>query len=214
VIQVIEVEVLEAIKSSHRDHVSKALDQLWIGFKSNQVQEKKVKLIVLEILVQLFRTVKEKGANDSQLFDYELGDYEHVMQARTIDELHQFTEKKCLDVLDLLHKQKQLQPNQLIQSMIKIVQEQYHTNISLRSIAQQMFINPVYLGQLFKRDTGHSFNDYLLKVRMEKAKELLLHTDKKVYEIAQEVGYRQLDWFYKRFKAYTGFSAGEYRSSF
>jgi len=60
---------------------------------------------------------------------------------------------------------------------------------------------------------GMGFNEYLLRIRMEKAIQLLLHSDKKVYEIAYEVGYKQLDWFYKKFKSYTGISASEYRSS-
>ncbi len=46
---------------------------------------------------------------------------------------------------------------------------------------------------------------------MEKAKELLMTTDKRIYEIACEVGYRQLDWFYKKFRGYAGCSAKEYK---
>jgi YesN/AraC family two-component response regulator len=46
---------------------------------------------------------------------------------------------------------------------------------------------------------------------MERAKMLLEQTDLKIYEIANEVGYTEIDWFYKRFKSYTGVSANEYR---
>ncbi|WP_370639143.1 helix-turn-helix domain-containing protein [Cohnella sp. REN36] len=51
----------------------------------------------------------------------------------------------------------------------------------------------------------------MVQVRMEKAKELLMTTDKRIYEIACEVGYRQLDWFYKKFRGYAGCSAKEYK---
>ncbi|WP_051318530.1 helix-turn-helix transcriptional regulator [Cohnella thermotolerans] len=84
--------------------------------------------------------------------------------------------------------------------------------VSLKSIAKQLFVNPAYLGRLFKSYAAVSFNDYLVQVRMEKAKELLMTTDMKIYEIAHEVGYRQLDWFYKKFKEYTGYSAKEFKS--
>lgn len=56
-----------------------------------------------------------------------------------------------------------------------------------------------------------SFNEYLFIQRMERAKMLLEQTDLKIYEIANEVGYTEIDWFYKRFKSYTGVSANEYR---
>ncbi|MBB6637819.1 helix-turn-helix transcriptional regulator [Cohnella thailandensis] len=93
-----------------------------------------------------------------------------------------------------------------------ILQQNYGDGVCLKSIAKQLFVNPAYLGRLFKSYEAISFNDYLVQVRMEKAKELLIGTDKRIYEIAHEVGYRQLDWFYKKFKEYTGCSAKEFKS--
>ncbi|HZG58665.1 response regulator transcription factor [Paenibacillus sp.] len=212
-IETIESKVVDAIRSLDRERVTVTLRRLWEGFAEANLQQNKVKPIVLEILVTLFRTVKETGGNHSDLFNYQLGDYEYIMKAKTIQELHRFAEKRCIDVLELLQRMEELQPSQLIQTILKLIDEQYDTNISLRSVAQQVYMNSVYLGQLFKNEVQCTFNDYLLKVRMEKAKELLLQTDMKVYEIAQKVGYRELDWFYKRFKTYTGYSAGEYRTT-
>lgn len=169
------------------------------------------RMTVLELLVQLLQAVKTSGASSDTLFNYELGDYERVMRAKTIDELYAFTASKCIGVLELLRQMKELQPHHVVTEVKKIVQQEYHTNISLRSVAQKVYLNPNYLGKVFKAVTDQSFNDYLLHVRMEKAKQLLLGSNKKVYEIAQEVGYGELDWFYKRFKAYVGISAGEYR---
>jgi len=103
--------------------------------------------------------------------------------------------------------------NDNMQRIKQWIEENYARNISLREIANEIYMNPVYLGQLFKTNMGMGFNEYLLRIRMEKAIQLLLHSDKKVYEIAYEVGYKQLDWFYKKFKSYTGISASEYRSS-
>lgn len=85
--------------------------------------------------------------------------------------------------------------------------------VCLKTIAKQLYVNPAYLGRLFKSHVAVSFNDYLIQIRMEKAKELLMTTDMRIYEIAHEVGYRQLDWFYKKFKEYTGCSAKEYRTN-
>ncbi|MFC5470652.1 helix-turn-helix transcriptional regulator [Cohnella suwonensis] len=85
--------------------------------------------------------------------------------------------------------------------------------VCLKAIAKQLYVNSAYLGRLFKNFESITFNDYLVEVRMEKAKELLMTTDKRIYEIAREVGYRQLDWFYKKFKEYTGYSAKEYKTN-
>ncbi|CAH1201795.1 Regulator of RpoS [Paenibacillus allorhizoplanae] len=208
-----EVNVIEAIKTLQFDQVRQALIQLKEVFKSGRLPANAIKVNVLEILLQLSHVVKDAGANQTFLFDDKLGDYELVMRSKTSDDLYQFIAEKCMAVLELLHRMKDQQPNKVFDTVKRLVQEQFHTQISLRSVAQQVYMNPHYLGKLFKANANVSFNEYMLQLRMEKAKELLLFTDKKVYEIAQEVGFGELDWFYKRFKNYTGVSAGEFRAS-
>lgn len=91
------------------------------------------------------------------------------------------------------------------------VEEALHQNITLKEISQIMHFNCSYLGQKFKYHENMTFNEYLLQQRMEKAKALLEQTNMKIYEIANKVGYTEIDWFYKKFKTYTGVSANEYR---
>ncbi|MFC4388771.1 helix-turn-helix domain-containing protein [Gracilibacillus marinus] len=92
-----------------------------------------------------------------------------------------------------------------------ILEESINKRITLKEIAAIMNYNCSYLGQKFKEHEKITFNEYLLKKRMEKAKHLLENTDMKVYEVANEVGYMELDWFYKKFKLYTGVNANKYR---
>jgi two-component system response regulator YesN len=209
----LEVNVIEAIKTLQADQVHRTLLQLKEEFKAGYLHPNAIKVYVLEILIQLSHLVKEVGGSHTLLFDDQLEDYELVMRSKTSDDLFQFTSERCMAVLELLHRVKDQQPNKVFETVKKLVQEQYHTQISLRSVAQQVYMNPHYLGKLFKANANVSFNEYMLHLRMEKAKELLLFTDKKVYEIAQLVGFGELDWFYKRFKTYTGVSAGEFRAS-
>ncbi|RIX59242.1 response regulator [Paenibacillus nanensis] len=99
----------------------------------------------------------------------------------------------------------------VIDKVKEYVSEALSQNITLKEISNILHFNCSYLGQKFKYHEKMTFNEYLLKQRMEKAKALLESTDLKVYEIANEVGYSEMDWFYKKFKSYTGVSANEYR---
>lgn len=110
-------------------------------------------------------------------------------------------------------KDSQPQPN-IIEKVKEYVDEALHQNITLKQISNNLHFNCSYLGQKFKFQENMTFNEYLLQQRMEKAKLLLENTDMKVYEIANEIGYTEMDWFYKKFKAYTGVSANEYRKMF
>ena len=91
------------------------------------------------------------------------------------------------------------------------VEQSIHENITLKEISDNLHYNSSYLGQKFKSQEKMSFNQYLLNRRMEKTKFLLRYTDLKIYEIAYQVGYTDLDWFYKKFKEHTGVSASVYR---
>jgi two-component system response regulator YesN len=99
----------------------------------------------------------------------------------------------------------------IIDKVKEYVRETLNQNITLKEISHILHFNCSYLGQKFKYHESMTFNEYLLQQRMEKAKFLLENTDMRVYEIANEVGYIEMDWFYKKFKAYTGVSANEYR---
>ncbi len=106
----------------------------------------------------------------------------------------------------------QRHPQESIGELIQqLVQNELHRNISLKKIAQALHFNCAYLGQKFKQEMNISFNDYLLQQRMERAKQLLQSTDLRIYEIAGEVGYTEIDWFYRKFREYTGTSANDYR---
>lgn len=102
-------------------------------------------------------------------------------------------------------------PSDVIEQVKACVKDSLRENITLKEIARALHFNCSYLGQKFKERENMTFNEYLLRQRMERAKFLLEHTHMKVYEIASEVGYSDLDWFYKKFKAYTGVSANQYR---
>lgn len=99
----------------------------------------------------------------------------------------------------------------VIHRVKEYVEKKLHENITLKDISSKLHFNRSYLGQKFKNHENMSFNEYLFIQRMERAKMLLEQTDLKIYEIANEVGYTEIDWFYKRFKSYTGVSANEYR---
>jgi len=93
----------------------------------------------------------------------------------------------------------------------KYIAENYQNDIHLEQVAEYVSMSPVYFSRYFKKHTNERFVDYLSRVRIEKAKELLACTDKKVYEICQSVGYSSKFHFYKIFKQLTGITPVEYK---
>lgn len=94
----------------------------------------------------------------------------------------------------------------VIQQIVRKVKEYYYEELSLKVLANDFNINSSYLGQLFTKEVGMSFSDYLNKEKNSKAKELILNTNMKINDIAKQVGYADTSYFYRKFKKYYGVS--------
>lgn len=108
----------------------------------------------------------------------------------------------------------QLRGNQsqnVLSSVEADIRVSYKENLTLKDFGKKYFVNSAYLGQMFKKQYGISFKDYLNDVRVDKAKELLLNSDMKVNEIASEVGYNDVDYFINRFIARIGCTPARFR---
>ena len=99
----------------------------------------------------------------------------------------------------------------LITSALKIIDYNYCTTISVERIAEHLSVDPSYFSRRFAQKIGVSPKRYIIKKRIERAKELLCSTDAGVFEIANSVGYEDQFYFYKIFKKYTNLSPSEYR---
>ncbi|MGG1313678.1 response regulator transcription factor [Cohnella laeviribosi] len=84
--------------------------------------------------------------------------------------------------------------------------------LSLKKLADHVHLNPSYVSVLFKEETGKTFSDYLNQQRLIMAKRLLLGTDKKIYEIADETGFSASKYFIKVFRETEGITPREYRA--
>lgn len=98
----------------------------------------------------------------------------------------------------------------VVSKMVRTIHENYGKHLGLDTFAEQFRMTPQYLSNLFARETEMTFSNYVKKVRMEKAKELILTTDMKIYEVACAVGYTDQKYFSKVFKEYTGISAKQF----
>ena len=92
----------------------------------------------------------------------------------------------------------------VVQQVVKMINEEYKEELSLKTLAAKYRINSSYLGQIFSKEVGVSFSEYLNKVKNTKAKELILNTNMKINNIAREVGYTDTSYFYRKFKKYYG----------
>ncbi len=100
----------------------------------------------------------------------------------------------------------------LLEQVKNYLQKNYaDEDLTLTQIADHFYLNHCYLTSIFKERFGINLYDYLIQTRMQKAGELALSSDKKVYEIAAAAGYKNSQYFSVSFKKYYGCTVMEYR---
>ena len=100
---------------------------------------------------------------------------------------------------------------QKIKQAIEYIRANYHTDLNMAVVSNEISMNYSLFSYMFKQYTGSNFVNYLKDIRMAEAKRLLGDTDMKIIEISQKVGYDNEKHFMKTFKSLYGVSATEYR---
>ncbi|MGI5957828.1 MAG: response regulator [Massiliimalia sp.] len=97
-----------------------------------------------------------------------------------------------------------------LRRILQYIDQNYQKDLSLKDIADLLYINEIYAGQWFKKEMGINFKKYLTQVRIEKAIELLQSGNYKIYEVSEMVGYQTLAYFSAKFKQVTGKNPSEF----
>lgn len=104
--------------------------------------------------------------------------------------------------------------NSFIQEAINYVKEHLSTPLTAQKMAEMVHLNSSYFSVLFKEETGLTFTDFITKERLRKAKELLLCSDMKMYEITEQIGYQTPSHFVKVFQEQEGMTPKKFRECY
>jgi two-component system response regulator YesN len=171
-----------------------------------------VKRACLELIVYTSRAMYEIGERPEVLFSKTDPWYE-INRRFTIDQLYDFMANVIDVVMGHLSIQRKSRNQKIVDEVKSIIATQYAKDISLETVAEKVYISPCYLSSIFSQEAGITFKEYLIKVRIDKAKELLKESSVKIYEVAESVGYNDSHYFSQLFKKYTGFTPAQYRDS-
>lgn len=147
----------------------------------------------------------------SDLIDTDL--FEKLSSFTQLDVMFEFIKKLVFDIRELNIHKSQTTARQVLEEAVLYLNNNYaNPLISMDFVCDELGISVSYLSTLFKKMLDTSFNKYLVKLRMEKAKELLIFSNSKIYEIATLVGYNDVYYFSYSFKKYTKMSPKDYRN--
>ena len=171
-----------------------------------------IRLKVLEFVLYAEHRAYEKGGMVYSFTDRK--DYlPLVMGMEDMTELLQwFVEKIKTACQNILHKSSEKSAS-LVEQAKDYIGKNYQKDISLDDVSRRIGISPYYFSKLFKEDEGEGFVEYLTRIRIEKAKELLMTTECSMKEICVMVGYADPNYFSRSFKKNVGVTPTEYKEN-
>jgi two-component system response regulator YesN len=118
------------------------------------------------------------------------------------------------DKLSEIFKEDENNSNTIVIDLAKkYIINNFNKDITLKDVAAEVYLSHNYLSELFKKEVGEGFYDFLSNYRIKKAKEILMTTNLKIYEIAEHVGYSDSITFGRAFKKITGITPNSFRST-
>ncbi len=164
--------------------------------------------ICLEILTGIIIILAEDGLSVEET----IGSYDslakHIFSRKDIPAVLEWMNDMCQRAIAA--KAAKLNRKTAIQEIIEFIDSHYTEPLSLKSLSYQFSISQAYLGQMFRKEKGEKFNDYLNRKRVEKAKTMLKGENVPINKVARELGYSDPAYFYKIFKKIAGLSASSY----
>ncbi|MBQ7064468.1 MAG: helix-turn-helix transcriptional regulator [Firmicutes bacterium] len=208
-----ETQLVNHIKQGDKEGAHEILDHV---IEENRKREISVQLsycMMFNMLGTILKVLNDLG------MEYDISQLVSQMQEamlhqgdKTMSQLHQQIQGVIDDICDLINASKESGNVQLKTHILHYLQENYmDSNLSLVWVADQFHLSGPYLSRYFKDQMGMNFADYLCRIRINKAKELLRNPALSINDISTMVGYNSSNSFIRTFKRYESITPGQYR---
>lgn len=206
-------ELIRSIEENDIEAIGQKIDTIYEHFKELVKEPDIIKINLDYLLFNLISLARDLDAEFDQEEVYRRisqGGYEQIAVRGSVKHLKDF----ALEFSGYLLEVRQHTFGGVLTEIEREITEHYMDNLSLKSLSEKYYINSAYLGQIFKKQFGSPFKDYLNNYRIDRAAELLLRSNEKIYLIAGEVGFNNTDYFISKFVQIKGKTPLQYRKQY
>lgn len=166
----------------------------------------------VELIVEIINISADAGVDVNEVLEVR-DPYRRVFDFQTTPEIMEW----FYNVMQVLHESIKVQNEKATHNVLMLAKNIINEciaepDLSLTMVGGALGITPTYLSAFFIKEMGIGFNEYISTIRIERAKEQLLRTNKKVHEIATECGFRSISYFNVVFRKQVGISPGAFRN--
>ncbi|MNO12268.1 putative response regulatory protein [compost metagenome] len=208
-----EKELIRCLKVGGDEELIQLLDELFAGVVDSKISLQDFHMYMLMMLTAVIKAAQEVHVDLEQLFDGGLLFLTQLSKFTNAVEAKSWFLAMCMELKNSIASQRQSSYNLLVDEAKEYIREHYgEQDLTITKVCKQLHISTGYFSSIFKKETKLTFVNYLMNVRMEAAQNLLRLTDLKAFEIADQVGYADPNYFSFCFRKRFGISPKEYRS--
>ncbi|GGG78985.1 response regulator [Paenibacillus radicis (ex Gao et al. 2016)] len=202
--------LIAAIQSTDAERAGQTLNDWFAVMRQERVERNFAVRAVIQLLTALeqhFTSLMAGPLREQLLADH----WKELSLLPTIAHYHAYAQCFCTELLKAAGARDADRYQSVAGQITKLIAERYHLPITVEDIAKEVYLSPNYVRTIFKEKTGETILDYLTRVRMNHASELLKNRSLKVREIAHQVGYENVSYFCSVFQKHKGSTPNEYR---
>jgi len=204
----IENEILDALKKRDIEVCNGKVDEFFVASQEENGGSGIIKN-AMAILLSLYHFTVVSGFQADVIFGRPLELIDQIQKSKNPEELSLKIKCHCTWIIDQIKGS--FIENRFVNEAVIYIRQNYSRDITLTTVAEEIFITPGYLSTLFKQALGDNFINYLNRIRIEKACELLKDVRLKTYEVAYQVGFQDEKYFTKVFKKIIGVCPSQYK---
>ena len=207
----IEKNLFEALDKGNTEQVTSFSEQFMAWLKGDkELPEHNSRLKVLEFVLRAEHKAHLNGGM-TYYFSEREGYLESILSCINFDELEQWFIEKMREASNNIAKKQQESSSSLVNRSLEYIKENFTKELSLDDVSKRVSISPYYFSKIFKEEVGTNFVEYLTKLRIDYACELLREKEYSIKEICIMVGYSDPNYFSRIFKKWIGETPSDYR---
>ena len=203
--------LLECLSQGNTEKVTDVLNDLF-GRISQEFDHNEQQNLMIYLLLLPTRIINDMKIKTENVYSDQRAIMEQFLCCKDFHEQCVLIQSLYTQVATMMQSLSKTHSHAIVDQVRRKIEERYKEQISISTLAEEVYLTPTYLCVLFKQTTGSTINEYLTMTRLEKAKQLLADSNIKLYDVCYEVGYLSPSYFSRLFKKYVGISPSEYRN--
>lgn len=203
-------ELVSAVKNAEAEELTAQVLRLCGLLRAENVHPDTVMMYIYNVIFEVENKVSG-SENEIVKFFYRYSVFKKSPLIN-FNMLQAFISDMAVELRRFMEDYKEKNTFGVVGEIVDYINENYaQPDLKLQTVADKYYVNSGYLGKLFTERVGVRFNTYLLKIRIEKSKELLKNSNLKIYEIAQKVGFNDPNYFSVKFAELENVTPAAYR---